>query len=359
MIIQQIELKNFRNFDFQKINFTNKTTIIFGRNGVGKTSIIEALYLLINNKSYRTNNLLEVIKKKEKKAVIKSEVKYNNYVQKIKIEIDDEKRLKNDNMAVTKEATSLIFEPGDLELIKGDPSCRRNYLNTQLSKISQNYRQNIKEYEKILKKRNDMLKKTQYQDHKNETLLNVLDEQLVEKGTKIIQFRKQYLDNVNANISKIYYDLSDLSPLNIVYIPSPKCPKYELAAIEKKFRDELVNLREEEMAKGITLTGPQRDDFLFLVNDDLKKFGSQGQQRLAVIAFKLAEIPVFYKVRNTYPLLLLDDLFSELDKKRKNKLLKYISDEIQTIITTPNIEDIDEKLVKRAKIINLDEVNYE
>ncbi len=363
MFLEKIELVNFRNHDKKKIKFSNKINILYGSNGIGKTAIIEAIYFVANLKSHRTNFNINLIKKEKAASIINCQFKKKELTKEIKITFDkDGKKIEVDGDKVIKKEirdsfNTIIFEPGDLELIKGDPHYRRTYIDNQLSKISKQYYKINKDYEKIIKQRNNLLKQYQF-GKENNKLLEVLNEELVNKGAWIIKIRKQYFDNINLNIGSLFFDLAELKGLTIKYINKVQINEYEI--IKEKLKKEIEKVKEEEKEKGITLIGPHRDDFGFwLRNNNLKTFGSQGQQRLAVIALKLSEIPIFYKLKNEFPLLLLDDIFSELDIIRKNKLLKYISDEMQVIITTTDLANIQKELINKAITLNLDEVENE
>lgn len=361
MYINELNLYNFRNFSEQKITFQTNINLIIGNNGVGKTTIIEAIYFLSNLKSPRTNKLSDLIKKNHDNFALLGDITYNNQIKQIKINyVNNQPKIMWHKKAVQKSEiieriNTIIFEPDDLKLIKGDPAERREYLDTQLAQLISKYYQLKKEYEKILKERNWLLKQIKYQTKVDYTLLDILTEKLIDKGCYIYNLRNFYITSINQAIGNIFFDVSGLAQLTIKYHNIPALDSYEKEAVRKKLKQEMQQVRSEEIEKGVTLIGPHRDDFLFYLNDNnLKNYGSQGQQRMSVIALKLAEIGLFQKIKNDNPILLLDDVFSELDVEKKNKLLKYISPDIQTFITTTDLNNFDSATAEQANKIILE-----
>ncbi len=361
MIIDRINLYNFRNFKTKTINFHSGINILVGENGIGKTSIIESIFCLSNLKSPRTNRLQDLIKKNDSFFIVEGSFLKNQQKKLLKIKYNGnkanilwgEKEIKKRDMI--HEIDTIIFEPDDLKLIKGEPSERREYLDLQLSQLIGKYYQLKKEYEKVLKQRNWLLKTIKYEKKSDDVFLDILTEKIIEKGAYIYNIRKSYIDNINQEIDNIFFDVSGLKKLQIKYKTTPNLENFNVEEIKTIFREEFKIIRNEEIEKAVTLLGPHRDDFLFYLNEEnLKNFGSQGQQRLSVISLKLAEIKIFEKLKERRPILLLDDAFSELDVKKKNKLFKYIKSDDQTIITTTNINNIEKKLIKEAKQINLE-----
>lgn len=356
MIIKKIDIHNFRNYKEAKINFHKNVNIFYGKNGMGKTTIIEAINYLSNLKSHRTNYNINLIKKNETKFFLEGTFYRDKIMNKVSTEVDFEKKTifldnkQNKNKEITSLISTIIFEPGDLELIKGSPNERRRYINDQLSQLSSNYYKANLDFEKTLKNRNNLLKQFQTRESTNQELLDVLTNTLIEKSFKIFNMRNQYIENLNRNIETIFFDITGIPNFQIEY-------KSFFTNLEKQqVLEEYRKVEKEEKEKGMTLIGIHRDDLIFKIkNDDLKVFGSQGQQRMGVISLKLAEIPIFYKIKETYPIVLLDDIFSELDIEKRNKLLKYINNDIQTIITTTDLESIDEKLIEMSKIFNVEE----
>ncbi len=364
MWINEIKFLNFRNQSENKFFFGPNINIIKGKNGIGKTSILEGIYFLSNFKSHRTSMTDNLVAFEQNKCIVSGLFQDTQFKDEITLQIGEMGKIAkiNDQKVKRKEIIQktgvIIFEPGDLNLVKGEPNLRRRYLDDQLNQLYSNYYQVNSEYENVLKKRNNLLKQFQMNLSQNEELLKVLTDKLIEKAARIYQYRHTYIENLNNNIASIYYDITNLKHFNLKYITNPTIEDF--TNFKNELNDEFTKIIEQEKEKGVTLIGPHRDDIQFcLENNELKHFGSQGQQRIGIIALKLAEIPIFYKVKGNFPILLLDDIFSELDIEKRNKLLKYIDDSIQIIITTTELNNIDQKLLKKAKIIDLDEVENE
>ena len=245
----------------------------------------------------------------------------------------------------------ILFTPDDLDIIKGSPSTRRNLLNIEISQISKRYLDAHNQYNKILKTRNEYLKIIYTNALADESYLTILTDKLVQKAILIYQDRWNFLNEINREIDIIYEKITGFKHLHIKYLPNLEFSSFGEEDIGIALKNKFLANKKREESQGITLFGPHRDDFAFYLEDkDLKIYGSQGQQRLAVIAFKLAEITIFYKKTGTYPILLLDDLFSEIDKTKKNQLLKYIRGEMQTIITATDLSDMRKDLLVDATI---------
>lgn len=356
MHIKSIYLNNFRNYDELKLDFTNGINIIVGENGQGKTNLLESIYVLGLTKSHRSfidNNL---IKDGENKSVIQGIIEKENINTKYEVEIGNSKLLKIDNDKVKKlsdyisNINIIIFYPDDLEIIKGSPNLRRRFINLEISQLYSNYIIILNDYNKLLKMRNDYLKNTYIDDN----YLNIITNYLIDKASKLITMRKKFIDKLNEIVPKIYKDISELENFSIKYKCCIKINDYTEQNIVEKLKKIQNELKDSEKKYKSTLFGPHKDDIEFYLNNyNLKLYGSQGQQRMAVLALKLAEIEIFKKYKNTLPILLLDDVFSELDDKKKNNLLNYINENTQTIITTTDINNINKNIVEKSNIIEI------
>jgi len=246
----------------------------------------------------------------------------------------------------------IIFCPDDLQLIKGSPSERRNFINLELSQLYSDYYVVLNDYNKILKIRNEYLKNNNY----DESYFQIITNYLVDKAISLYKLRNSFILRLNENISEIYKNLTGLEQFNIKYKTSIELDFENKENMKYQFYEELNKIKEKELKYKNTLIGPHRDELEFYIKDkNIKLYGSQGQQRMAILAIKLAEIDIFKKYTNDYPILLLDDVFSELDKKKKNNLLKYINDDIQVLITTTDLSNINKKLLDRSKRIKIDD----
>lgn len=363
MIIKNIEIKNFRNYTSQKLDFYKGINILYGNNASGKTNLLESIYVLAMTKSHRffiDNNL---IKEGAIYSKIKGDIKVGNIKTNLEIIINDKsKKLKIDNNEIKKvseyisKMNIIIFYPEDLEIIKSSPIIRRNYINLELSQLESNYYKLISDYNKLLKIRNDYLKKMQKNISVDINYFNIITEYLINKACLIYIMRNKFINKINLYVSDIYINISKISDFKVIYKPSLEINIYEKEEIKKTLVNKYKEIQNSEIKIGSTIIGPHKDDLEFYIgNRNLKNYGSQGQQRLAVLAMKLSEIEIFKSYKNTKPILLLDDVFSELDDKKINKLLKYIGNNIQTIITTTDLNKVSKKLIKKSKKIKIDD----
>lgn len=338
MIIKSIELQNFRNYEDLNISFDEGTNIFYGDNAQGKTNILEAAYLSGTTKSHKCSKDKEMIRFGEQEAHIRTVV-----VKKDK-EYQIDMHLKNNrskgiaiNKVPIKKASELFgilnmvfFSPEDLNIIKNGPAERRRFLDSELCQLDKIYLSDLTTYNKILNQRNKLLKDMFYRPDLKDTL-PVWDMQLVETGRKIIRRRKQFVDELNEIVHDIHYRISgEKEDLLLQYEPSIE---------DIFFEDELSRVKERDMRQCMTSVGPHRDDLLFSIGEvDIRKFGSQGQQRTSALSLKLSEIELVKRSIHDTPVLLLDDVLSELDSNRQNYLLNSIHD-TQTLITCTGLDE--------------------
>lgn len=338
MIIKSIELQNFRNYEDLNISFDEGTNIFYGDNAQGKTNILEAAYLSGTTKSHKCSKDKEMIRFGEQEAHIRTIV-----VKKEK-EYQIDMHLKNNrskgiaiNKVPIKKASELFgilnmvfFSPEDLNIIKNGPAERRRFLDSELCQLDKIYLSDLTTYNKILNQRNKLLKDMVYRLDLKDTL-PVWDMQLVETGRKIIRRRKQFVDELNEIVHDIHYRISgEKENLLLQYEPSIE---------DIFFEDELSRVKERDMRQCMTSVGPHRDDLLFSIGEvDIRKFGSQGQQRTSALSLKLSEIELVKRSIHDTPVLLLDDVLSELDSNRQNYLLNSIHD-TQTLITCTGLDE--------------------
>jgi len=362
MILKKIGIINFRNYIKCNIKFNDEINIFIGNNAQGKTNILESIYVLALTKSYRTNND-DILKKVGcDNYKIKGELKIGKYYKNLTVSIinNDKKVFVNDtNIKKISDYVSnmnvILFAPEDVETIKGSPSLRRDLLNIEISQIDQQYIKNYNEYNKILKMRNDYLKLLYTNSISDVRYLDVLTENLIDRAVYIYKKRLDFINKINSNISIIFKNLTNEDSLKIEYDTNFEIFNKTNEEIKQLLKEKYKKNQNREITSGMTLYGPHRDDFKFLINNkDIKNYGSQGQQKMAMIAFKLSEIPIFEELTNTKPILLLDDIFSELDKKRRNKLIEYINNGIQVIITSNDTVGINKKILEKAKIFRIE-----
>lgn len=338
MIIQSIELRNFRNYESLDIHFDGGTNILYGDNAQGKTNILEAAYLSGTTKSHKGSRDKEMIRFGENESHIRTVVKKNEKEYQIDMHL---RRNGSKGVAINKipikKASELFgilnivfFSPEDLNIIKNGPSERRRFIDLELCQLDKLYLSDLSNYNKVLNQRNKLLKDIYYRQDLIETL-PMWDSQLMEYGRRIIQKRKQFVEELNDIITEIHMSISGGREQLIL--------KYEPNIDDIFFEDELLLARNRDLKLCQTTVGPHRDDMLFSIGGiDIRKFGSQGQQRTSALSLKLSEIDLVKKSIHSTPVLLLDDVLSELDSNRQNYLLGSITD-IQTVITCTGLEE--------------------
>lgn len=338
MIIKSIELKNFRSYEDLNISFDEGTNILYGNNAQGKTNILEAAYMSGTTKSHKGSRDKEMIRFGEQEAHIRTVVIKQGREYQIDMHL---KHSRSKGIAVNKipikKAGELFgilnivfFSPEDLNIIKNGPKERRRFLDSELCQLDRIYLSDLANYNKILNQRNKLLKDMVYRPDLKETL-PVWDMQLVETGKKIISRRKKFVEELNDIVFGIHYKISgEKEKLRL---------SYEADIAEELFADALSNAASRDMKQCQTSVGPHRDDLLFSIEGvDIRKYGSQGQQRTSALSLKLSEIELVRKSIHDAPVLLLDDVLSELDSSRQNYLLNSICD-TQTIITCTGLDE--------------------
>ncbi len=359
MKIHNLGLVNFRNYSKLNLSFGPNMNIFVGNNAQGKTNILESITILALTKSHRVGVSPNIIMFGKEKCKISGTVKKDKITTKLCVDISEDTKQLSVNQTSTKRVIDyishlnvIIFTPDDLEIVKGSPNVRRNLLNIQLCQLSKEYLKTYNEYNKLLKTRNEYLKILFNNSIADTNYLDVITDKLIDKAIFIYQKRKEYIDFINLHINQYFKDISEDDGLSIQYLTNVTFDDYEYETIRKKLKHTFKKNYLKELNYGMTIYGPHRDDFIFYFQgNDLKFFGSQGQQKVAILSFKLAEIPIFNEMTGQYPVLLLDDIFSELDIKKRNRLLKMINiDGIQSIITTTDLRNINKKYIENADV---------
>lgn len=349
MYIKSIDLENYRNYDHIHIDLEKGVNIFYGENAVGKTNILESVYLCSTTKSHRGSKDKDIIKFNNSEAHIRLLFDKNEIDYQIDMHLrnDKPKGIAVNGVKLKKAAELLgimniiLFSPEDLSIIKNGPSDRRNFVDTELCQLDKVYLYNLTNYNKIINQRNNLLKDIAFHPELVDTL-DIWDTQLISLGSKIIDRRSRFIDELNNIIFDIHKNLTgNKEELIIKYTPN--------VTIEG-FKDKLNNNREKDIKYKLTSTGPHRDDFDFFINGtDAKKFGSQGQQRTVALSLKLSEINLIKNMTGNIPILLLDDVLSELDSNRQNYLLNSIND-IQTVITCTGLDEFIDSRIKMDTI---------
>ncbi len=350
MKISKLRIKNFRNYIDQEIIFSNNINYILGDNAQGKTNLLESIFYILNGESFKNIKeeelfnkninqenrffqiILEVYKgdKKNTLVVTKKEKKKELFINGIKRE------LKNNPIK------TIIFVPDDMQIIKDGPAKRREFLDNEIKIIYSNYRELIKKYNKLLSEKNYLLK-----NNKDIKLIRIFNLQLAESGREIIKYRLAYLKKITPIAREVYKKITEGNELlSINYKPSFNFNNYE---------EELENNLQEELRRKHSTIGIHRDDIVFYINkENSKDFASQGQQRSIILSLKIAELEYLKNNHDYFPILLLDDVFSELDEKRKNMLIKILKDyKIQSFISLANLELIKNQIEKEDGLIKI------
>ena len=338
MYIKSLELKNYRNYESLCINISPGTNILYGDNAQGKTNILEALYLAGTTKSHRGSKDREIIQFDREEAHIRMMVERNGSTHKIDMHLkkNKSKGIAIDGVPIRKASelfgivNIVFFSPEDLNIIKNGPAERRRFLDSEICQFSRLYMIELANYNKVVAQRNKLLKEISFSGRMADTL-EIWDEQMVRYGTSIISERKKFISRLNDILSEIHQNLTGGKEQILI--------TYEPNVSEEAFSEELKAGRERDLRFGQSYTGPHRDDFCVRVNDiDIRKYGSQGQQRTAALSLKLAEIRLVEEEIHDTPVLLLDDVLSELDGSRQNYLLQSIHS-IQTLITCTGLDE--------------------
>lgn len=361
LFIKSIIIKDYRNYDQLRLNFDRNLNIIIGDNAQGKTNLLEAVYVSGFGKSFRTIKDSELVKFDKKIAHVKVEIEHDNgWQETIEYRINEQskKEFLINGVNITRISELLgtinliLFYPDDLKLIKDSPVERRKFINRELSHISKLYCSDIIEYNKILNQRNELLKKITFKPDLKDTL-DIWDEQLADKGTKIILRRKKFIDDLDRISKEIHASVTDgKETLSVAYNTSVKnLENYDTIKSDLIFK--LGKQIDVDVKRGFTSVGPHRDDLDILINNiSIKSFGSQGQQRTAALSLKLSEIEIIKQDVGEYPILLLDDVMSELDLNRQKDLI-YTLKNVQTIITTTDVKNLLDEYISASKITNI------
>ena len=355
MHIEKIELTNFRNYEKLKLSNLGDINIIIGDNGIGKTSIIESIYVSSIARTFKSNDETVMIK-------------YNSDYFKVKIEINDHEKIKKLDYVLTSNGKKtkingklkkkisdyifqfkvVLFSPDELKIIKESPMVRRNYLNVSLSQVNKTYIKLLNNYNILIKNKNEYLKKMFINSNMDVKYLDILDEKIAELGLDIYNIRKEYVEKINRKIKRIFKKFKKDDNVFIEYV----------SQFENKSISQIVTMfkknRNYEETIGFTKIGVHKDDLIFLHNEkNAKEYSSQGIQKLILLSLKLAEMKVLVNDYYESPVLLLDDLFSELDIINQNSIINNLSREVQVFITTTDIKNVKPSLIKKANIIDL------
>jgi DNA replication and repair protein RecF len=358
MFIEQLELKNYRNYEKLDIQFKNNVNVIIGENAQGKTNVMESIYVLAMAKSHRTSHDKDLIRWDEEYAKIEGRIIKSHGPLPMQLVISKKgKKAKCNHIEQQKlsqyvgNMNVVMFAPEDLHLVKGSPQVRRRFIDMEIGQVSAVYLHEVGQYNKILQQRNHYLKLLQTKKQTDETMLDILTEQFIHSAVKILSKRYEFLHLLQNWALPIHKGISrGLETLKIEYKPSVDVSEeQDMSKMINIYENKFHLVKQREIDRGVTLFGPHRDDLLFFVNGrDVQTFGSQGQQRTTALSVKLAEIELIHSEIGEYPILLLDDVLSELDDYRQSHLLNTIKGKVQTFVTTTSVDGIDHQTLKEA-----------
>ncbi|MBQ6820438.1 MAG: DNA replication/repair protein RecF [Clostridium sp.] len=354
MYIKKIQILNYRNYKSLDITLGKNVNVFMGDNAQGKTNILEAIYYCAFARSHRTSKDKELINWNGESAYVSVLVGKERLDKTIDINIlkDGKKAIKINKIKASKigelfgNFNVVMFSPEDLKIIKDSPGVRRKFIDMELCQLYSKYYYHLVQYNKVLNERNILLKNRSV----DKDILDIYDIQLANFGSQIIKQRINYINKLNFYGNDIHKDISSgKENIKFKYISTIK----DLEKIEEGFYEALKKNRDKDIEKGLTSIGPHRDDFTVLINNiDTKSYGSQGQQRSAVLTIKFSSLKIIKELTSEYPVLLLDDVLSELDFNRKRYILSTIG-EIQTIITCTGIEDLTNYLDNSSRVFKV------
>ncbi|MFD0682349.1 MULTISPECIES: DNA replication/repair protein RecF [unclassified Paenibacillus] len=363
MQLKKLSLQNYRNYDEVYFESGHMVNIIVGPNAQGKTNLLEAIFVLALTKSHRTHQDKELIQWNAPHTLLHAEVdkKYGSCQldltisqqgKKAKINGLEQRKLSN----FIGSLNVVMFAPEDLEIVKGSPSVRRRFLDMEIGQVHPAYLYDLSQYQKILVQRNNYLKQLFTTRDTKAALLEVWNEQLAQFGVKIIKKRQSFIKKLQIWAEKIHSGITGGNEqIEIQYACSfDQGAVQDESVLFDQFMIKLSHVKEQELRRGVSLIGPHRDDLLFFINGkEVQTFGSQGQQRTTALSLKLAEIELIREEVGEYPILLLDDVLSELDRSRQTQLIETFQNKVQTFITTTGIESIDLSKLENASVIHV------
>lgn len=357
MKITKITLRKYRNYDNLELNFDDNLNIIIGDNAQGKTNLLESIYVLGVTKTFLSVNDKNLIKFGNKASLIKGNLISEKGKLDLEVLINDNGKIVKVNNKEIKKLSDyisllnvIVFNSDSIRIFKESPVARRKYFNIQISQINKNYLKILSDYNTILRQRNEFLKIINISKENDMMYLNVLNDKYADLSLKIYGYRKEYINEINKYLDNFFKLITGIDKLKLIYVSN-------FSNLNKdEFLTKLNNNLNKEIQYKMTLLGPNRDDFYFsLIDKNLSLYGSQGQIRSAVLALKLSEVRLFTSKIGDSPILLLDDMFSELDINKRNNILKYLDKDIQTIITTTDIKNINNELRKKANVYEIKE----
>lgn len=362
MKLKELTLTNFRNYKQSTLQFSDEVNVLIGENAQGKTNLLEAIYCLALAKSHRATQDKELISWGEEFAMIEGTLSYRHGTMPLSLQITPKGKRAKANYLEQNKLTQyvghmnvVLFAPEDLNLVKGSPQIRRRFIDIEIGQISAIYLNELSNYQRILKQRNHYLKQLKYGITKDKTMLEVLNQQFAAYAAKLTARRHRFVQELERKAIEIHNGITkNKEHLKLHYNSSLEYIDNEAEMIQM-IEHKLKDVMDKEIERMTSLYGPHRDDLSFTINDiDVQTYGSQGQQRTTALSLKLAEIELIYEAVEEYPILLLDDVLSELDDNRQTHLLTTIQHKVQTFVTTTSVDGIQHETIREAKLFHVD-----
>lgn len=364
MKLTNLQLQNFRNYESVQIEFTDGVHVFIGENAQGKTNLMESIYALAMTKSHRTTNDKELIGWNKEFATIKGTVEKTTTKTNLELQFSKKGKIAKVNYLEQKRLSSylgnlnvILFAPENLTLVKGSPQNRRKFVDMELGQMSSLYLYDLVEYNRVLKQRNTYLKQLAIKKKQPDEYLDVLSEMLSELASKIVFHRLDFMKQLEALAIPIHDQLSlGREKFSVSYHATiPLEDGLTASQMKEIYMNQFKKNQTREADQATTLIGPHRDDLIFYLNEvPVQTYGSQGQQRSTVLSLKLAEIELMKLSTGEYPLLLLDDVLSELDDDRQTHLIKAIENKVQTFITTTSLDGIKQQFINEPVVIPIE-----
>ncbi|TDM02176.1 DNA replication/repair protein RecF [Macrococcus carouselicus] len=360
MRLKELNLTHFRNYDQVSLHFHDEVNVLIGSNAQGKTNLLEAIYCLALAKSHRATQDKELIQWNSDFALIEGELEYRYGTMPLSLQISAKgKKAKANHLEQSKltqyvgHMNVVLFAPEDLNLVKGSPQVRRRFIDIEIGQISAVYLNDLSNYQRILKQKNHYLKQLKSNPNSDRTMLEVLNQQFTDYAVRLTLRRQQFIEQLEKKAIEIHSGITkDKEALRVHYESSLEISE---DIIDRTY-DRLTSMMDREIERMTSLYGPHRDDLAFTINDiDVQTYGSQGQQRTTALSIKLAEIELINEEVGEYPILLLDDVLSELDDSRQTHLLTTIQHKVQTFVTTTSVDGIEHETIKEAKLFFVDQ----
>ncbi|MEI7028026.1 DNA replication/repair protein RecF [Paenibacillus sp. y28] len=363
MFLQQLSLSHYRNYDSYHLETERYVNLLVGPNAQGKTNLLEAIFVMALTKSHRTSQEKELIQWNQEAAQLHAVVDKKYGPCKLDLLLTHKGKKAKVNGLEQRKLSGFIgslnvvmFAPEDLDLVKGAPGVRRRFLDMEIGQVYPGYLYDLSQYQRALQQRNNLLKQPGATAAGIAAMLDVWDEQLAQFGTKIMQKRQSFIKKLQTWAEHIHSGITNgAEQLRLAYKPSFEFDENgEQSVLFNQFMIKLSQMREQEIRRGQTLAGPHRDDVLFAINGkDVQTYGSQGQQRTTALSVKLAEIELIHQEIGEYPLLLLDDVLSELDQSRQTQLIATFQNKVQTFITTTGLEGVRHQQLDEATVFHV------